>query len=86
MKYRDRLRNLERQLPPDPTEAEEFWRKRVAEREPYGRALIVELSYLSQFYPEDSGFRAPPGTIFPTEEEYQAALRILHPEKYVGTS
>ena len=82
MKYSNRLRTIEQRLPPDPVEVEEFWKKRIAEREPIARASIIEADYMSQFFPEESGFRPEPGTILPTEEEYQAALRILYPERY----
>jgi len=86
MKYSNRLRIIEQRLPPDQTEVEEFWKKRIAERAPIARALKIQGDYEIQFYPKDSGFLPEPGTIFPTEEEYQAALKILYPERYDNPS
>ena len=42
MKYSNRLRIIEQRLPPDQTEVEEFWKKRIAERAPIARALKIQ--------------------------------------------
>jgi hypothetical protein len=54
MKYSNRLRIIEQRLPPDQTEVEEFWKKRIAERAPIARALKIQGDYEIQFYPKDS--------------------------------
>lgn len=80
-RYNDRLRRIEERLPPDPEEWLHWYNQRAIERAPFAAAIITEMEYICSLTPEGSDFRAPPGTIIPTEEEYLAAVKLLHKAK-----
>lgn len=80
-RYNDRLRRIEQHLPPDPEEWLQWINQRAIERGPIAAAVLTEMAYICELTPEGSDFRAPPGTIIPTEEEYLEAHKLLHKTK-----
>lgn len=84
--YNARLRRIEQHLPPDPEEWQRWYNQRAIEKASYIADLLVEMEYLGSLTPEGSGFRAPPGSPVPTEEEYLAAAQRLHPDRFHTTT